>query len=76
MTFFLSLSFPPFVSLPCISLFFPWSKVSHYFLNPTHTIKIKTTNKWQTTNNKPPKPIILIGQLEIKSINYIIFGKS
>jgi hypothetical protein len=28
------------------------------FFNPTH--KTKTTNRWEITNSKPPRPIIII----------------
>jgi hypothetical protein len=32
-----------------------------------------TANSWKTTNSKPPRPIIVIGQLETGSGNQIIF---
>jgi hypothetical protein len=36
------------------------SKFSYLFiLQPHH--KTKITNRWETTNSKPPKPIIVIG---------------
>lgn len=32
--------------------------------NPIHKIKIETRSGWETINSKPPKPIIMNGQLE------------
>ncbi len=31
------------------------------FSNPTHKTKIGIANRWETTNNKPLGPIIMIG---------------
>jgi hypothetical protein len=33
------------------------------FSNPTHKTKIGTTNRWKNINNKPLRPIIMIGKL-------------
>jgi hypothetical protein len=35
--------------------------------------KIGTANRWETTNSKSPRPIIMIGQPEIGSNSHIIF---
>jgi hypothetical protein len=37
-----------------------------FFSNPTHKTKTRIANKWETTNSKPPRPIITIGQSETK----------
>jgi hypothetical protein len=41
------------------------------FSNPTHKIKIGIANRWGTTNSKPPKPTITIGQSKIEYGNQI-----
>jgi hypothetical protein len=42
-----------------------------FFFFPTLPMKLKlefgTANRWETTNSKPPGPIIMIGQLETGS---------
>ncbi len=37
------------------------------FYNLTHTTESGTTNRWETTNNKPPGQIIMIGESETLS---------
>jgi hypothetical protein len=32
------------------------------FSNPTRKTKIETANRWETTNSKPPGPIIMANQ--------------
>jgi len=44
-----------------------------YFSNPTHNTNIVSANRWETTNNKPLGPIIMIAQLKIGSSSHIIF---
>ncbi len=43
------------------------------FYNPTHQTETGTTNGWESTNSKPPGPIIMISQSEILSRSQIIF---
>jgi hypothetical protein len=43
------------------------------FWNPTHNTETETANKWETTNSKPPRPIIMIGQSESGSSGRIRF---
>jgi hypothetical protein len=43
------------------------SKFCFYFPNPTHNAKNCTTNRWDTTNNKPAGPLIMISQSETGS---------
>jgi len=31
------------------------------FCNPTHKTESETANRWETTNSKPPVPIIMVG---------------
>jgi hypothetical protein len=37
--------------------------------NPTHKTKTASANRWETTNNKPFEPIIMIAQLKIRRNN-------
>ncbi len=41
--------------------------------NPPHKTKTGTTNRWGTTNSKPPGPIIMMGQSETRNSSQIIF---
>ncbi len=43
------------------------------FSNPTHKTKTGTANRWESTNTKPPEPIIIIGQSKTGSSSQIIF---
>ncbi len=43
------------------------------FSNPTHKNKTGTANRWETTNSKPPGPIIMIGQSQTGNGSQIIF---
>ncbi len=57
---------------PCKKYFTHVSVVIYFFanLNP----KTGTANRWETTNSKSPRPIIMIGQSETESSNsHIIF---
>jgi hypothetical protein len=50
------------------------SKFSYLpFSNPTHKNKTGTANSWETTNSKPPGPVIMIGQSQTGSGSQIIF---
>jgi hypothetical protein len=50
-----------------LSMFFT-SKFSYVlFCNPTNKSETGTANRWGTTNNKPPGPIIMMGQSETLS---------
>jgi hypothetical protein len=50
------------------------SKFSYLpFSNPTHKNKTGTANRLETTNSKPPGPIIMIGQSQTGSGSQIIF---
>jgi len=50
------------------------SKLSYVlFCNPTHKTKTRTSNRWGTTNSKPPAPIIMMGQSETLSSSQIVF---
>jgi len=42
------------------------------FCNPTHKTETGTANRWETTNNKPPGPIIMMGQSETLISSQII----
>jgi hypothetical protein len=46
--------------------FTPMVYFSYYyfilFSNPTRKTKIETANRWETTNSKPPGPIIMANQ--------------
>jgi hypothetical protein len=44
-----------------------------FFSNPTHQTKIGTAYRWEITNNKLHKLIIMIDQSEIERNSYIIF---
>jgi hypothetical protein len=44
-----------------------------YFCNATDKIETGTTNKWGTTNSKPPGPIIMMGQSETLSSSQVKF---
>ncbi len=61
----------PFSTWPC-------KTISHIlvssilFHNLTHKTKTGTANSWETTNSKPPGPIIVIGQSETMSSYHII----
>jgi hypothetical protein len=49
--------------------YFHASKFSYLLCcNPTHKVKTKTRNGRETINSKPPKPTIMIGQLETMNI--------
>jgi hypothetical protein len=43
------------------------------FCNSAHKTKIRTANRWETTNSKPPEPIIVIGQSKTWITSQIIF---
>jgi hypothetical protein len=45
------------------------SLVMYSFATPTHKTETGTAYKWGTTNNKPPGPIIMMGQSETGSSN-------
>jgi len=50
------------------------SKCSNLLVfNPSYKTKTKTSNRLETTNSKPPGPIIMICQSETESINQTIF---
>jgi hypothetical protein len=49
------------------------SKFSFLFHPYTYLTETETVNSWETTNNKPPGPIIMIHQLERGSTNQIRF---
>jgi hypothetical protein len=50
------------------------SKFSYLlFCNPTHKTETGTTTRWGTTNSKPPRRIIMMGQSETLSSSRIIF---
>jgi hypothetical protein len=44
-----------------------------YLLYFNSTNKTETASTWETTNSKPPGPIVMIGQSETGSSNQIIF---
>ncbi len=50
-------------------------RLVNYFFSPIPPIKLKLViaNRCEITNNNPPRPIIMIGQLETMSENHIIF---
>jgi len=43
------------------------------FWNPTHNTETETANRWEITNSKPSRPIIMIGQSESGSSGWIRF---
>jgi len=50
------------------------SKFSYLlFYNPTHKTQIGTANTWGTTNNKPSRPIIMMGHSKTLSSSHIAF---
>ncbi len=50
------------------------SKLSYVlFCSPTHKTKTRTSKRWGTTNSKPPRPIIMMGQSETVSSSQILF---
>jgi hypothetical protein len=50
-----------------------FSHPSLVFCKPIYKTKTETANRWETTNSKPPGPIIMIGQSETGSSSQIIF---
>ncbi len=57
---------------PCKKYFTHLSVVIYFFVNLDP--KTETANRWETTNSKSPRPIIMIGQSETGSSNsHIIF---
>jgi hypothetical protein len=50
---------------------FTW--ISFFFSTSTYKIKIANAKRWETTNNKPLGPIIMIAQLKIGNNSRVIF---
>ncbi len=51
------------VCVPCKTFSHPNFSYLH-FSNHTHILKPGAANSWETTNSKPPEPIIMITQFE------------
>jgi hypothetical protein len=49
------------------------SLVIYFFVTPAIKLKLGLQNRWETTNNKPPQPIIMIDQLENRNSSQILF---
>ncbi len=53
--------------------FFSHPSFSYLLFFATSPMKLKLANKWESTNSKPPGPIITIGQLETRTSSQIQF---
>ncbi len=53
--------------------FFSHPSFSYLLFFATSPMKLKLANKWESTNSKPPGPIITIGQLETGTSSQIQF---
>jgi hypothetical protein len=70
----LNLEHPRWCSVWDPAKIFLVSKFSYLlFSNPIYETKTGTTNRWETTNSKPPQPITMIGWSETRSSSQIIF---
>jgi hypothetical protein len=48
-------------------------KLFTFFPNLTHKTKTGIANMWETTNSKPPEPIIMIDQAETGSSSEMVY---
>jgi len=58
---------------PCKNIFSHASLVLYFLVTPPTKLETRTSNRWGTTNNKPPGPISTMGQSETLNSSQVLF---